>query len=83
MEKDVEPTPEEKYNYQMLSRLKMDCDYYLGNGNRNTKRLWAENEENHIIEMKKLYNSFSEDKKPEWLTWIDILNYKSLMCDEK
>lgn len=81
--KDEEPTPEEKYNYQMLGRLKMDCDYYLGNGNRNAKHLWADNEENHIIEMKKLHNSFSEDKKPEWLTWSDILNYETLMCDEK
>lgn len=81
--KDEEPTPAEKFNYQMLSRLKMDCDYYLGYGNRNTKRLWADNEEEHIVEMKKLYNSFNEDKKPEWLTWSDILNYETLMCNEK
>jgi len=63
----------------MLSRLKMDCDYYLGNGNRNKKQLWADNEEEHIDEMKKLYNEFSENKKPEWLTWADILNYEMKM----
>lgn len=77
-----EPTKTEKYNYQMLSRLKMDCDYYLGYGNRNAKRLWADTEEEHIDEMKKIYNSFSEDKKPEWLTWSDIVNYETLMCNK-
>lgn len=77
--REEEPTREEKFNYQMLSRLKMDCDYYLGNGNRNMKCLWANNEEDHISEMKKLYNEFSENKKPEWLTWADILNYEMKM----
>lgn len=81
IEKDKEPTPEEKYNYRMLSRLKADCDYYLGYGNKSINHLWADNEEDQIAEMKKIYNSFSEDKKPEWLTWSDILNYETLMCD--
>ncbi|QJI52320.1 hypothetical protein [Psychrobacillus phage Perkons] len=76
---DEEPTPKEKFNYQMLGRLKTDCDYYLGNGNRNKNRLWADNEEEQINEMKKIYNGFSEDKKPEWLTWSDILEYELKM----
>lgn len=74
-----QPTPAEKFNYMMLSRLKMDCDYYLGNGGKNTRYLWADNEKDHINEMKRLYNSFSEEKKPEWLTWDDILDYESKM----
>ncbi|MBG9732273.1 hypothetical protein ABD87_22880 [Lysinibacillus sphaericus] len=78
-----EPTPEEKFNYQMLSRLQMDCDYYLGNGNRNKKYLWADNEEEHINEMKKLYHKFDEDKKPEWLTWEEILNYENKIINNK
>lgn len=29
--------------------------------------------------MKKLYNSFPEDRKPEWLTFEQILEYEKLM----
>lgn len=73
---------DDKYNYQLLGRLKMDCDYFLGFGNRNPLRLWANNIEEQIAEMKKLYNSFHETKKPQWLTWEEILNYESLMGSE-
>lgn len=76
-----EPTMEERSRYRLLSRLQSDCEYYLGNGNGNTDYLWAGNEERQIEKMKELYNSFSDDKKPEWLTWEDILNYESEMND--
>ena len=72
---------EDKFRYQLLSRLQMDCNYYLGNGNRNIKHLWAENEEEQIKVMKELWNSFSDDGKPEWLTWEDILNYENEMIE--
>jgi len=65
------------FKYQMLSRLQMDCDYYLGNGNRNIKHLWADDEKSHIQEMKDIYNSL--DEKPEWLKWEEILQYEKLM----
>ncbi len=68
-----------KFNYQMLSRLQMDCNYYLGNGNRHKKHLWAGSEKEQIKEMKKLWKSFSKKDKPEWLTWEDILNYENQM----
>ena len=29
------------FNYMMLSRLQLDCKYYLGYGNRNKKHLWV------------------------------------------
>ena len=29
--------------YQMLDRMKQDCEYFLGHGNRVTKYLWAGN----------------------------------------
>ena len=67
------------FNYQMLSRLQMDCDYYLGNGNRNPKHLWAGNEKDHIQEMKDIYNTLEE--KPVWLKWEDILKYEKQMLD--
>ena len=70
-----------RFNYQMLGRLQSDCEYYLGYGNRNNKHLWAGNEQEHINEMKKLYKSFTDDKKPEWLTWEDILNYEKRMLE--
>lgn len=73
------PTPEEKYIYMMLSRLQSDCEYYLGWGNRDAKRLWATDEREQIDEMKALWNKLDDDKKPMWLTWENILNYEKLM----
>lgn len=77
--RENEPTPEEEFRYQMLGRLKMDCDYYIGYGNRCEKQLWAKDVASQILKMKELYNEFSYDKKPEWLTYEDILNYEKLM----
>lgn len=73
------PTDEEKFNYQLLDRLRTDCEYYLGNGNRCKKYLWSQNEQEQINKMKELYNSFADDKKPEWLTMEQILTYEQLM----
>ena len=69
------------FNYQMLSRLKGDCDYYLGYGDRYAKHLWAGNEQEQINKMKELYSSFADDEKPEWLTWEEILKYEKLMIN--
>lgn len=30
-----------EFQYKMLDRMKSDCEYYLGYGNRSTKYLWA------------------------------------------
>ena len=78
-EREPQPTPEEKFNYMLLSRLQMDCNYYLGNGNKYKGHLWAKDEQKQIDKMKELYNSFKEDKKPEWLTYEQILEYEKLM----
>jgi hypothetical protein len=67
------------FNYQMLDRLKSECDYYLGNGGRYEKHLWAGNVVGQIDKMKELYNSFKEDEKPEWLTYEQILSYEKSM----
>jgi hypothetical protein len=72
-------TKEQRFNYQMLGRLKSDCDYYLGFGNHSKERLYYHDEQEHINQMKNLYNSFSEDGKPQWLTWEQILKYEGLM----
>ena len=68
-----------EFNYMMLGRLKSDCEYYLGCGNRSARQLYYKDEQEHINEMKKLYNSFPEGEKPEWLRWEDILKYEELM----
>jgi hypothetical protein len=67
------------FTYKMLSRLQSDCDYYLGYGNRSDNGLWAENAVAQIEEMKRLWNSLPADKKPEWLSMQDIINYEKKM----
>ena len=68
-----------QFRYQMLSRMKSDCDYYLGYGNRNEKDLWANSAEKQLDYMQKIYDSFSDDMKPEWLTQEDINRYREKM----
>ena len=65
------------FDYTLLSRLQSDCEYYLGNGNRNPKVLWAEDEEMQIAKMQELYNKLNP--KPEWITLEDIDNYEYAM----
>lgn len=48
-------------------------------GNRLNKFLWAGNVEDHIATMKAIYNSFSDDKKPEWLTMEQITEFETEM----
>ena len=68
-----------KFRYQMLSRLQMDCRYWLGNGNRHDKHLWAGNVKDHIDLMLDLHRSFSEDDKPEWLSYEQIIEFAGQM----
>ena len=63
------------FRYMMLSRLKMDCDYYFGNGSRNPKILWAGDEKAQLENMVALWKTFDPDDRPEWLTWGDIVYY--------
>lgn len=67
----------DQFNYQLLSQLKMDCDHYLGHGNRSKKYLRSGNEVDQIKKMRELYDGFSE--KPEWLTLNDIARYEAAM----
>lgn len=74
---------DDKYKYMLLDRMKSDCEYFLGFGNRLDKYLWSGNAKNHIEDMRALYNSFSDDKKPEWLTLDQIQEYENLMIFRK
>lgn len=64
-------------NYQLLGRLQQDCEYYLGNGGRSKKHLWAGDEAAQIQRMKELYEGFRE--KPEWITPEAIEQYEAAM----
>ncbi|MCD8084596.1 MAG: hypothetical protein LUE86_14085 [Clostridiales bacterium] len=80
-----EPDPEaEKYSlqYQMLGRLKSDCDYFLGYGFRNEKDLWAGSVERQILKMKEIWNTFPAELKPEWLSMEEIDEYERKMSTE-
>jgi len=68
---------DEEFRYQLLGRLQMDCDYYLGNGKGHSGHLWAGDEKEQIKTMKDLWNSF--DEKPEWLSMKEIEEYEKNM----
>ena len=63
--------------YFLLSRLKADCEYFLGAGGRAEKHLWAGNVREQIAKMRELYDALPE--KPEWLTMEDIDRYAQRM----
>lgn len=70
---------EPKIRYMFLSRMKQDCDYYLGYGNRNARQLWAGNEKDQIENMRAIWNTFEPEDKPEWLTWDELNDYARKM----
>lgn len=67
----------QKSEYMLLSRLQMDCNYYLGAGNRNSKHLWAGTPKEQIEKMKELYSKLVV--KPEWLSEKNISDYEKAM----
>lgn len=74
----ISTTPEQDSDdYRLLSRLKTDCDYFLGAGGRAEKHLWAGNVREQIAKMRELYAALPE--KPEWLTPEDIDRYAQRM----
>ena len=67
--------PTDSYKYILLDRLRTDCEYFLGNGNRYAPQLWAGAVGTHIKAMLLLYDSFPEEDRPEWLTREQIEDY--------
>ena len=73
---------DKSFRYQLLDRMRSDCDFYLGHGRFGGNHLWAGTVEEQIEHMKAIWNSFSEEKgegKPEWLTWEKIEWYEQEM----
>lgn len=69
------------FKYQLLGRLQMDCEYYLGYGDRDESKLWAKNVDRQIEIMKNIYESI--DEKPEWINLEEIEKLKFEMNKEK
>ncbi|MEQ2701193.1 LPD11 domain-containing protein [Hungatella hathewayi] len=66
------------FEYQLLDRLRTDCEYFLGAGQRNEKHLWAGNVHAQIAKMRELYDALPD--KPEWLTKEAIDSYADRMA---
>ena len=49
----------QEYLYQLLDRLRTDCEYYLGNGNHHPQALWAGNEQGQIDKMREIWNQLA------------------------
>lgn len=73
----VKDSSSDSFKYQMLGRLKSDCEYFLGNGNRYSGSLYMKNVNDQIEAMEKIWNILKE--KPEWLTLDQIKEFKNKM----
>lgn len=69
-----------EFQYQMLDRMRSDCEYYLGCGNRCTNDLWGKSVDKHIEAMRQIWNELKE--KPEWLSLEQINEYERKMKEK-
>lgn len=74
---------DETFRYQLLGRMQTDCNYFLGNGDGHNKFLWGGNVETQIAYMRALYDSFPNEKKPEWISIENIDNYQKEMIEKE
>ena len=65
-------------DYRLLGRLRADCEYFLGEGGRAEKHLWAGSVYAQIVKMRELYDALPQ--KPEWLTKEAIDDYADRMA---
>ena len=72
---------EHALQYMMLDRMRSQCEYYLGYGLR-SPRILSDDPQGHIDRMKELWQGFPAHKKPQWLTWEQILKYEKEICKE-
>ena len=75
---DEKSLPENDPNYRLLDRLRVDCEYFLGAGNRAEKHLWAGSVYEQVAKMRELYDALPQ--KPEWLTKEMIEDYADRMA---
>lgn len=84
----IKANSNQEFEYQLLDRLRSDCDYVLNTYYRpdmqenisreerklNQRVLWASNAKDQIAKMKELYRKLKV--KPEWITLEDIAEYE-------
>lgn len=68
------------FEYALLDRLKSDCEYFIGPGNRHEKDLWAGDVITQIKKMIELYEVLPT--KPEWLKQHEIETYRYVMTHD-
>ena len=78
--KDWIQTRDSKFCYQLLDRMRQDCEYYIRNDFKTGNCLWAGDQKRQIEIMKFIWSSFSDNDKPEWLSWEEILEFEKKMC---
>lgn len=66
---------EKQFEYMMLSRLQTDCETHLSK----VRRLDEKRRKEIIKDMKELWNVFTYNEKPNWITWEKILEYEKKM----
>ena len=74
------PALEQNPDYRLLDRLRADCEYFLGAGNRAEKHLWAGSVYAQIVKMRGLYDALPQ--KPEWLTKEMLDDYADRMAPQ-
>ena len=79
--REILRTKDDKFKYQLLDRMRSDCNYFLNAGGRHNKFLWGGTVKDHINDMKALYSSFQESDRPEWLSLEEIEAYYEKMKD--
>lgn len=93
MKRYIKSSNEQSFEYQLLDRLRSDCDYVLntyyrpetlGDISREERKLqqkflWANNAKDQIAKMKELYRKLKV--KPDWITLEDIANYEKQFKD--
>lgn len=63
-----------KFDYMMLDRMRVDCEYYKSAEHFNSSH--ASTIRETIEEMKRIWNKFPKDLKPNWITYEQILGYE-------
>jgi hypothetical protein len=63
-----------EFKYMLLSRLKMDVNYWLGNGERCDEHLYFREIKRHISKMIEIWKILPY--KPDWLKAVDLINLK-------
>jgi len=74
---DIISGHDEAFRYAMLSRMRLDCEYYINHPY--DKFLWAATITDQISDMKALWESFGRDEKPEWITMEEIDTFEKRM----